>query len=69
MTDRKHRIPPGMKRLTVTVPETVADYYEQRGLSYGTSTSSAAAPVLCAMARGEIRQGFTQQPGGDMRPR
>ena len=69
MTGKNPRIPLGMKRISVTVPEAVADYYQKQGASYGTSTSSAAAPVLCAMARGEIKQTFGYQPGTELRPR
>jgi len=57
-------------RIRVTVPKSVASFYEARGASFGASASAAAAPVLCAMARGEIQQpGFVQQPNTDLRPR
>lgn len=61
--------PTATTRIRVTVPVDVADYYEKRGQVFGAGASAAAAPVLCAMARGEIKQGdFTQQPGTDLRP-
>ena len=69
MSERKNRIPAGMKRISVTVPIYVADFFDTRATNYGGSVSAAAGPVLCAFARGEIRQDFTQQPGTDTRPR
>ena len=68
MTNKRIRVPAGMKRISVTVPEDVADYYADQGQRYGTSVSSAASPVLCAQARGEITTGFVKHPGADVRP-
>ena len=59
----------GVQCLKVYVPVDVADHFEQQARRYNTSVSAAAGPVLCAMARGEIRQDFTQLPGTDTRPR
>lgn len=62
--------PLGTVRIRVTVPTDVAEYYEKRGQSFGYGASAAAAPVLCAQARGQIQQGgFVQQPGADLRPK
>jgi hypothetical protein len=69
MNDPKNKPLAGMTRIKVTVPTSVAEYYERRANDYGGSVSAAAAPVLCAMARGEIKQGFTQEPGADFRPK
>lgn len=70
MSDPKKPIASGVKYLRIGVPTEVAEYYEKRASSYATSVSAAASPVLCAQARGEIRQDFTQQAGGDaIRPR
>lgn len=67
---KKPYLTPGTERIRITVPCDVARYYEQQAERYGQSASAAAAPVLCALARGEITQGgFTQQPGTDLRPR
>jgi hypothetical protein len=66
MSERKNRIPAGMKSIKVTVPEDVAHYYEGRAHNYGTSISAAASPVLCAQARGEIRSDFVKQLGADI---
>lgn len=59
----------GVRCLKVYVPADVADHFEQQAQSYNTSVSAAASPVLCAYARGEIRQDFSRQPGTDTRPR
>lgn len=66
MSNPKKSIPAGMKSIKVTVPEEVADYYASRAQSYGTSVSAAASPVLCAQARGEIRNDFVKQPGAEV---
>jgi hypothetical protein len=58
------RIPAGMTVLKVTVPIEVSNFYDQQVQKYGGNRSAVAAPVLCAYARGEIKLGFTQQPGG-----
>ena len=58
-----------MKQLKVNLPEDVAQYFEDRARYYGIAVQAVTAPVLCAMARGEIRNDFTQQPGTDLRPR
>ena len=58
-----------MKRISVTLPEDVVDYYQRQGVNTGTSASAAAAPVLCAKARDEIKQMFFCQPGTELRPR
>lgn len=59
--------PAATRKIKVTVPEDVADFYDRQGQRVGGSLSGAASPVLCAYARGEIRQDFTQQPGTDLR--
>lgn len=59
MSDRHKGPPTGTKVIKATVPLDVADYFEAQARRYGSSVSAAAAPVLCAMARGEIRQDFT----------
>ena len=70
MSNKKEEPLPGTERIRVTVPTDVARYFEGLGQRFGVSASAAAAPVLCAAARGEIRQGeFMQQPGTDTRPR
>jgi hypothetical protein len=65
MSDPKKPLANGVKYLKVAVPQEVAEYYEKRATQFATSISAAASPVLCAQARGEIRQDFTQQPGSD----
>ncbi len=52
-----------MRVIKVTVPEDVADFYDREAHYYGGSKSAAAAPVLIARARGDIRQEFVQAPG------
>lgn len=70
MSTKKTSMPAGVRHLKVTVPAEVAEYYEKRATTYATSLSAAVSPVLCAQARGEILQHFTQQGGSDvMRPR
>jgi hypothetical protein len=61
--------PTGVRSIRVYVPGDVADHYQAQAALYNTSISAAASPVLCAMARGEIRQDFSQRPGTDVRPR
>lgn len=58
-----------MRVVKCRVPEDVAEYFEARANYYGVAVQAATGPVLTAMARGEIRQEFTQQPGTDTRPR
>jgi hypothetical protein len=64
MSKTRARIIAGNQQIKVTVPADVAQYFESQAARYGCTTSAAAAPVLCAMARGEIqRPPFAQQPG------
>jgi PIN domain nuclease of toxin-antitoxin system len=57
-----------MRQLKVNLPEEVAQFYQDRARHYGIAVQAVTAPVLCAMARGEIKQEFTKQPGAEFRP-
>ncbi len=65
----KSKLAPGTERIRVTVPSDVARYFEAQSKRYAVSVSACAGPLLCAAARGEIQQTFTQARGADLRPK
>ena len=56
------------ERIRIAVPAEVARYYEAQARRYGIAASAAAAPVLCAQGRGEIKNEFTSTKPETARP-
>lgn len=72
-TNAYRSVPPAMSKkrgpdsLRISVPAETGDWYRQQAAREGIPLQAVLAPVLNAYARGEIRQGFTQQPGDTAR--
>lgn len=64
----KHK-PLGMDTLRAAVPGETGQWFRDKAAREGIPLQAVLAPVLNAYARGEITQGFSQQPGTDTRPR